>query len=179
MISRNKLEELLDYVKSQAELLTFPEKLIDKIILETSAHIQFCFPGQTTYLELIRRIAKKISGHLSFTEEELDDIGLALDEACSNIILFSYQSTPDIIIKVGFDLSPHQLKIIIEDNGISGCAYNPFINEIQKKLLLTTPCNPRELSSFLINKLMDHIDYEVSPGVRNQLKMIKYVTHRS
>lgn len=112
-----------------------------------------------------------------FSEEDLDDIGLAIDEACTNVIAHSYiEAKHQGVIKVEYKLESDKLTIAIIDEGEKGQTFNPeVLSPIDKEEYLKK-LSRGGLGVHIIKKIMDEVEYTVSPGVQNCLKMTKYIS---
>ncbi|MGK0289057.1 MAG: serine/threonine-protein kinase RsbW [bacterium] len=174
MILKHEFDSLVEYMEKEAKGLGILEQDIDQIEIETMANLRFTFPGTTNQLELIRRITRRLASILDFSEQVLDDIGLAIDEACTNVINHSYRGDHSGNIKVDFELNPVKFIIMIVDEGYSGQTFNPdLLSPIDKEAYLQK-LTRGGLGVHLIKKIMDEVEYTVSPGVSNCLKMVKY-----
>jgi len=87
VLLKKELNEIMKFMATEGESLGLPARNTDNIALESEAKLCFTFPSQTSQLELIRLVSTKVASYVpAFTEENLDDIGLAMDEACTNVI---------------------------------------------------------------------------------------------
>ncbi len=176
MIPKSKLDDWAQYIKSEGRKIGISEKVLDQITLETASNIRFTFPSHTSQLELIRRITKRVassSPHL--TEDDLEDIGLAIDEACTNVITHSYKGDTKGIIQVEINLSLHNITITLTDKGEEGQIFNPEILSPPDKEEYFKRLTKGGLGVYLIRKIMDEVKYTVSPGISNCLTMVKYI----
>jgi serine/threonine-protein kinase RsbW len=175
MLLKKELDELMEFVANEGKSLGLTTQNTDSISLETEAKLSFTFPSHTSQLELIRLISTKVASYVpAFTEENLDDIGLAMDEACTNVIRHSYQMNLEGMIKVEFTLAQNKIAIQIIDEGEKGQLFNPDdLSPVDKEEYLRN-LSRGGLGVHLIKKIMDEVEYTVSPGVQNCLKMAKY-----
>ena len=175
MLLKNELDDLLNYMEKEAKKLGISKDDIEQIEVQTAANMRFTFPSHTSQLELIRRVTRQVASSLSFSEEALDDIGLAIDEACTNVVSHSYAKEKGLIT-VDFELDQSKLVILLTDKGERGHVFNPdLLSQIDKEQYLKT-LQKGGLGVYLIKKIMDEVEYTVSPGIKNCLKMVKY-TH--
>ena len=171
---KKQMDKLVDFMESEAGELGIAGDDLEKIEVATSANIQFTFPGHTSQLELIRRMTKEVAAYLPFTEADLEDIGLAIDEACTNVIHHSYAGIKGVIM-VEYKLDPKKLTIVLMDEGEKGQNFNPdLLDPVDKEEYLKI-LSKGGLGVHLIRKIMDEVEYSVVPGVKNSLVMIKYV----
>lgn len=175
MLLKKELDELRGFLAREGKALGLESRAMDSISLETEAKIRFSFPSHTSHLELIRLISSKVAAYVpSFTEENIDDIGLAMDEACTNVISHSYMMDPNGKIIVEFTVGRDTIRIKIVDEGEKGQAFNPDeLSPIDKEAYLQN-LSRGGLGVHLIKKIMDEVEYTVSPGIHNCLRMVKH-----
>lgn len=174
MLLKNELDDLLNFMEKEAKKLGISASEIQKIEVQTAANMRFTFPSHTSQLELIRRVTRQVASSLSFSEEALDDIGLAIDEACTNVVSHSYTTENRGLITVDFELDQSKLVILLTDKGEKGQVFNPeCLSPVDKEAYLRT-LQKGGLGVYLIKKIMDEVEYTVSPGIKNCLKMVKY-----
>lgn len=105
-----------------------------------------------------------------FTDSQINDIRLAVDEACTNIIkhAYKYDENEELVVELTFDES--LLTIKITDYGIG---FNP---EKYKKPNLNEQIKQKKrggMGIFLIRNLMDEISYQIDEK-KNNLVMKKW-----
>jgi len=176
MLKKNVLDELMSFVDKEANNLGLEGIELEAVGIEIAANLRFTFPCETRQLELIRRITRNVASQLNFSDQELDDISLAIDEASTNVIKHSYHEGKEGPIRIDLDLDDYQLTIKVIDAGEKGQRFNPgLLQDVinQEKYLQTLQRGG--LGVLLIKKIMDRVEYTVSPGVFNCLTMVKYV----
>ena len=177
MLLKSQLDNLIQFMETQADVLGVSRSVIDRISVETAANLRFTFPSHTSQLELIRRVTKEVASFsVAFTEEDLEDIGLAIDEACTNVIAHSYGENGKGVIQVEFNMQPGKITIILTDMGEEGNLFNPdTLSELDREKYFTR-LQKGGLGVHLIKKIMDVVEYTVSPGVKNCLTMVKFIS---
>jgi serine/threonine-protein kinase RsbW len=129
-------------------------------------------PSRTDNLDLIRIFVGKVAEKVGFQSDEVDKIELACDEACTNVVKHAYKreesaKSLDVAIKIDYQ----KLTIIVTDHGKSfdpGSVIMPKMKEYLAELRVGG------LGIYLMRKLMDEVNYDIQPGVKNQVKMVKY-----
>lgn len=176
MIPKPTLDGIYEYLLDEGKKLGIPDPLLQQITMESAANIRINFPGHTSQLELIRRVTKQISGIApGFSEDDLEDIGLALDEACTNVIRHSYRGNCCGVIQVEICIETNRVTITLTDMGEEGQLFNPeLLTPVDKERYLES-LSKGGLGVYLIKKIMDEVEYVVSPGVKNCLTMVKYL----
>lgn len=134
---------------------------------------QLRIPSQTDNLELIRGFVSKIAEKIGFGEEDISKIELATDEACSNVMKHAYQEQNtkkwlDILVKLDIE----KLTIIVTDHGKG---FDPQKVKVPDMKEYLAQLKVGGLGIYLMRTLMDEVDYNIHPGVKNQVKMVKYL----
>lgn len=142
-------------------------KTVPKI--EKKYHLRI--PSQTDNLEIIRTFVSRVAEKVGFKEDDINKIELAVDEACSNVIKHAYKRSPykpiDIVIKIDY----RKLTCIVTDRGKG---FNPKLIEMPDMKEYLAELRVGGLGIYLMRTLMDEVDYDIRPGVRNRVKMVKY-----
>ena len=126
MLQKRQLDELTRFLAKQGEALCITRAMIDRITVETAANLRLTFPSHTSQLELIRRVTQQVLDYSgSFSENDREDIGLAIDEACTNVIAHSYGVNGKGVIQVEFNMQPGKITIMLTDMGEEGNRFNP------------------------------------------------------
>ena len=129
--------------------------------------------GKTENLARIRTFIQSIASSVGFAQESIDNMILAVDEACTNIIKHAYKSYPEgeIIIKVKYEAK--KLVITIIDYGKSFAPESipePDIQEYYRQHKVGG------LGIYLMRTLMDEVEYISIPGKYNQVLLSKSLT---
>lgn len=122
-----------------------------------------------------------------FIEENMEETGLsqecagelllAVDEAVSNIIMHGFKSKSDGDIQVEVTQQPDALLVHIRDNA-------PLFDPTRDRNphLEISPLEreaPGGFGVYLLNHLVDKIDYRVTEDGRNELAMLKYCSQKN
>lgn len=132
---------------------------------------QLKIPGQTDNLELIRIFVAAVADKAGFVADDVSKIELAVDEACANVIKHAYVKGTKEPIDVVIEIDYKKLAIIITDHG------KGFdVKKISKKNVKDYIAEMRVggLGIYLMKALMDEVEFNSSPGVKTQVKMVKY-----
>jgi len=132
-------------------------------------------PSETANLDIIRKFVSGIAENLGFSDDDIYKIELAVDEACSNVIKHAYRNMKnnrkEKIIDITVKIKPKQLEIIVADKGKGfhpEKLREPKIEEYMKKM------KRGGLGIYLMKSMMDEVKFKIKPGVRNEVKLIKY-----
>lgn len=74
-------------------------------------------PSHPKFLSVVRVVTMKVCSLYSFKEGLIEELKHAVDEACSNVIKYAYDSdhTKDIVIK--YEFTKDRFIVVIEDKG--------------------------------------------------------------
>lgn len=105
-----------------------------------------------------------------FAEAQINDIRLAVDEACTNVIkhAYSYDDSKDFNVDLEFNNSA--LSIEITD---FGAGFNPSKYQAPNLQKRIKQKKRGGMGIFLIQNLMDELSYD-SDGDKNVIRMTKY-----
>jgi len=130
-------------------------------------------PSVTENLQMIRNFVLKIATKAGFDEETREQIALAVDEACTNVIKHAHHHDAKRLMDIEIRTDASKMKIIITDQG------RGFdITKLQKPDIEKYIKEARHggLGIYLIKTLMDEVNYEFNPGVKNQVELTKYIS---
>lgn len=133
-------------------------------------------PGEVTSLSLVRRMLIHLSEMAGFPEEDIGQIEIAVDEACTNVIEHGYrvvQPKPPVRVEVRFN--EEKLVVDIVDEGA------PF--NFEKHIMPVFPDHwdqghTRGVGLFIIKECMDESSYTQLPDQKNRLRLVKRRHHQ-
>lgn len=129
-------------------------------------------PSQSDNLELIREFVAKVASKVGFQKDDVNKIELAVDEACANIIKHAYTNhTKNNPIDIVIDIDYQKLTILIADQGKGFDVNKVIIPDMHEYL---AQMRVGGLGIYLMKTLMDEVDFDIKPGIKNQVKMTKY-----
>ena len=131
--------------------------------------------SRTDHLLEVRDFVSDAARQFGFSEEDVANIVLAVDEACTNIIKHAYQYAPDKEILIAIIRNNGTFEVKIKDSGKS---FNPDA--------LRAPDLKRNLSHhrrgglgvYLMKKLMDKVEYSFAAGNNNEVSLVKYLSKK-
>jgi len=126
--------------------------------------------SRTENLSKIREFIQEFASSAGFMQNTIDNMMLAVDEACTNIIKHAYKSYPDgeVIIKIKYE--EKKLIITIIDYGKAfqpESIPEPNIQEYYRQHRVGG------LGMYLMKTLMDDVKYISIPGKYNQVLLSK------
>jgi serine/threonine-protein kinase RsbW len=138
-------------------------------------------PGKGQVLSILRNFICSVAEEMGFGNEDIAQIEMSVDEACSNIVCHAYseirekkgtvkvkKSQIKLVIKAARD----HLNIIISDTGV-GNRTGPHkgVNNIQEFVN-----SGHGLGTFIINKFMDKVDVYYPEDAGTTVSMVKYIS---
>ena len=80
-------------------------------------NIELNIPCMSDYVGVIRLAVSGIATRMNFSIEEIEDIKIAVSEACTNAIQYAFDDAKDERVFITFNLSKEKLEIIVKDSG--------------------------------------------------------------
>jgi len=127
----------------------------------------------TDNLERIREFIKSVSAQSGFSDDVIDKISLAVDEACTNIIKHAYKNSPNGDIVINAKLFDNKLTVSITDFGLD---FNPDSVPVPDIKKYYQQHKVGGLGIYLMKKLMDEVKYNPSVDNKNQVVLVKYLS---
>ncbi|MDR7319207.1 anti-sigma B factor RsbW [Brevibacillus nitrificans] len=137
--------------------------------------ISLQLPSLPEYLGVARLTVSGVANRLGFTYDEIEDIKLAVGEACSNAVKHAYCSVEESgVISLTFSIYPDRLVIAVADEG-KGLDREPNADQLAPLYAGRDLDEVEEggLGLYLIHALMDEVDIRTGDGV--SVSMTKYV----
>ncbi|HZH34262.1 MAG TPA: ATP-binding protein [Pyrinomonadaceae bacterium] len=129
-------------------------------------------PSSTENLALIREFVGNIAQQSGMDAKDSGKLELAVDEACANVIEHAYghDITKEVIIRASLD--DETLRIDVED---TGRGFDPNTVDQEKLDEMIHKRRTGGLGMRLMKTLMDEVHYEIEPGKKNELHMVKHL----
>lgn len=138
-------------------------------------YIEMKLPANAKYVGVVRLAASGIAERMGFSYDEIEDLKIAISEACTNSIQHAYKSNELGEVMIGFGLFENRLEVMVADQGISF-----DFQELRKEIGPYDINNDsvefmREggLGLYLIEALMDEVRIRHNDGVA--VFMTKYL----
>jgi len=139
-------------------------------LLEVSSHgtVELKIPGRAEWVAVARLAVAAVASRLRFSVDEIEDIKLAIAEACTNSIQ-SAGGQDAGVIEIVCDALEDELRVTVRDR-------SPGHHLESVKAGGIGEGRTEELGVFLIRALMDSVDYSTDPRRGTELVMTKRVT---
>lgn len=127
-------------------------------------------PSSTENLAMIRGFVTSVGEQAGLTPPEVAQLELAVDEACANVIEHAYNRDMTKEVSVHATLDEDTIEIDVVD---TGQGFDPTtVQQVELDKLISTR-KSGGLGMRLMKTLMDEVHYEIIPGKKNELRMIK------
>ena len=138
-------------------------------LLEVSSHgtVELKIPGRAEWVAVARLAVAAVASRLRFSVDEIEDIKLAIAEACTNSIQAAGGEDAGTI-EIVCDAMEEELRVVVRD------AAAPRLEAVKPGGL--EEGRTEELGVFLIRALMDSVEYTSDPRTGTALAMTKRVT---
>jgi serine/threonine-protein kinase RsbW len=128
--------------------------------------VTITIPSHPKYLSIVRSVTGKLAQIYEITEPLTEDMKLAVDEACANVIKHAYRGdiTKKIVLK--YKITKKSFNVIIEDNGI----------RVQTDLIKGRSLDdirPGGLGIHFIKRVFDVFQFDETKKKGNRLVLIK------
>ena len=145
--------------------------------MDESCQYQASFTNDTANLARIRAFVREKAEGMGFAPDELDKIELAVDEACANVIEHAYP--PEIVgtpkaqqLHLCLKLEFGKFTVIITDHGET---FDPSVIQPPDMSEYLAQYRVGGLGIYLMRSLMDEVDYHIQPGIKNEVRMVKFL----
>lgn len=132
--------------------------------LQALGSVELRIPARAEWVAVARLAAAAVGSRMRLAVDEIDDLKLAIAEACTSCIQRS-EGIENIDIR--WDASPTELRVTVSGDGRA-----PKLESVK------SPADDAKvggLGVFLIRALMDHVEYELEPQRGARLVMTKRV----
>lgn len=139
------------------------EKVDYRSIVQGQKCIDLSIPANPEYVSIVRMTASVVANSIGFDFEEIEDIKVAVSEACNNVVVHSKKEDN---FDIRFISEGEKLGIVVSDNG------NGFDLADYSCPDLKNPSD-HGLGIFVIKSLMDRVEVNSSKETGTEIKMYK------
>ena len=140
-------------------------------------NVEFSIPCMSDYVGVVRLAVSGLATRMNFSIEEIEDIKIAVSEACTNSVQYAFDKPENERVFISFNLFKDKLEIIVKDNGkgfeLDNLEKTPIeernLDDIDEKV-------PRlGLGITFIKSLMDETTITSEPGKGTIIQMAKHI----
>lgn len=131
--------------------------------------VELAIPSRLGLEQVAMDVAASVAKLMGFSEDRIEDLKTAVDEACINAIEHGNQQNADIKVLVELIAEDTKLQVDIHDQGkgFRGRIQKP---DIDARIAGKQPA--RGWGLFLIQSLMDEVEFDWNPETGNVIRMV-------
>jgi serine/threonine-protein kinase RsbW len=129
--------------------------------------VMITVPSHPKYLSVVRAVTARMAQLHEMTEAVIDDLKLAVDEACSNVIKHAYKGETSRKITLRYTIKRGTFRVSIDDDGIKLA-----IEQMKGRSL--DDVRPGGLGVHFIRRVFDVVKLDDRKRRGNRLILIKY-----
>lgn len=132
---------------------------------QNSDYLEMKVPAKPEYVGIVRLTVSGIANRLGYSYDEIEDIKIAVAEACTNVVNHAYEDENGHMV-IGCGIFEDRLELMVADSGQSFS-----VGEVKESLGPFQSDKPIEelreggLGLFLIDTLMDKVEISNQAGV--------------
>ena len=134
------------------------------------------FDAKSEFVGIVRLAVSGIASRMSFSVEEIEDIKIAISEACTNAIHHAYKAVDDAKVTINILVYPDQLEIFVKDDGVG---FDTSIIGTPKQQENSEANMSLGLGLTFVESLMDETEFNSTIGKGSVIRMIKKVPQLS
>jgi anti-sigma regulatory factor (Ser/Thr protein kinase) len=119
------------------------------------------------YLSLVRSVTAKVGELCGLSESTTEDIKLAVDEACSNVIKHAYGGDTHQSILVKYRMTRKGFEVLIEDSGVKVQPESVEGRDLED-------IRPGGLGVHLIKRAFDFYQFDQRKRRGNRLRLVSF-----
>jgi serine/threonine-protein kinase RsbW len=131
--------------------------------------LKFSVPGKPEYVGTVRLAVSSLANCAGFDIEAVEDIKVAVSEACTNVICHCKPNREDSY-EVACEVGDGRISISVVDK-----AGGYDIEKYQRTAMEHDCLQEGGLGLFIIKALMDEVDIFSELGMGTRIKMVKYL----
>ncbi len=135
--------------------------------------VELHIPSELGYEKVAMAAAASVARKMGFSPDRIEDLKTALAEACINAIEHGNRQRADTHVLVVLTVEDSRLQIDVRDQGDQVIPADAPTPHIEDRIDGTTPS--RGWGMFLIQHLMDEVEFVSVPEGGNQVRMVIYM----
>ncbi len=130
--------------------------------------VELIVPNERKYLHVARLTVSGVASRQGFSVEQIEDIKLAVGEACSNAMEHAYDARDqNAMIRIRCRVEPEEFIVEVIDEG-RGFNLDEVVIDPS-----APPATEHGLGLFLIGSSVDRMDIDTAPGAGTKVTMVK------
>jgi len=129
--------------------------------------LELTFPAKSEWVSVVRLATAGVASRMGFTYDEVEDIKLAIAEACNNAILHAHPGKAGQTVRVQWLPCARHLEISVIDGG----SLEP--NQLPLSEIELDELPEGGMGLLLMEALMDEVEQSTTPQGNTVMRMIK------
>lgn len=129
-------------------------------------------PATAEYVDIVRLNLYGVASKMGFSYEDIEDMKVAVSEACNNSVLYAY-SHEGGMVEVVFEVDQEKLAITVKDEGESFTHVNPAVSRAGLHNTHLEDAQVGGLGFYLMQALMDDVSVESEAGKGTKVILVK------
>lgn len=135
-------------------------------------NVRLVIPAQAEYMDVVRLCLYGIATKSGFSFEEIEDLKVAVAEACNNAVLHAYPEQSEGVIEISFEQQDKSLTVKVKDHGLSFNHGNALKHAAPIQADEAKELQVGGLGIYLMKALMDEVSVQTDQGT--EVTLIKY-----
>lgn len=136
-------------------------------------YVSITLPAQAEYLDIVRLTLYSFATKAGFSYEEIEDMKVAVSEACNNAILHAYGDNETGMIDLRLENDGERLLITVKDHGQSFVYTEEAGIELPTQQEEISELSVGGLGIFLMEALMDDVQVRTGSGSGTEIVLSK------
>lgn len=136
---------------------------------DNTGEIALCIPSEDRYIHLLDLVISYIAKEMEFDEETTEQVNLAVIEAGTNAIKHGNGGDPGKTTQFRFCITEDKLTVFVRDHGAGF-----DVEDVGDPLSPENFMKPCGRGIFLMNALMDEVEYDMSGNWGTEVRLVKY-----
>ena len=141
----------------------------EKITIVDERTVEVDLPNVDGYERIAMECSASFAKIGGLTKERIQDLKTAVSEACLNAMEHGNKGRPDARVVISMHLGDKDFRVSVKDEG-NGIPHIPQNIDIRRKVERLEP--PNGLGLFLIQKLVDRVDFNEKADGGHVVKMV-------
>ena len=138
-------------------------------ITDRKGEIFLSIPSEDKYIYLLDLVVSYAAREMHFDEETSEQVNLAIIEAGTNAIKHGNKNDPEKTAEFRFRITKDSLTVFVKD-----CGPGFDLKTVGDPLSPENFMKPSGRGIFLMNALMDEVDYRIDEGCGTEVRLVKY-----
>ncbi|MDD9271010.1 anti-sigma B factor RsbW [Paenibacillus sp. GCM10023248] len=135
--------------------------------------VRLHIPAAAEYLDIVRLSLYGIASKMGFSYEDIEDLKVAVSEACNNAVLHGETSSPVGQIQISYELGDGKLTVKVKDDGPGFDYQGPAEPPAVPASGPVSELQSGGLGMYLMQALVDEVSVNTAQGT--EVTLVKYV----